>query len=243
VTAHSILGASQMHRWEVCPGSVALCATVEKQTNPYAEEGTRVHDLCERFMRGELPAQEFHEQSEETRASLLLYQEAISSNYDPHHGCVLHLEQRFSLEEVFPGCFGTSDAVVWNPKSRVLFIYDYKNGTSVVDPEENKQLLYYALGSMVELKYQPLFVELVIIQPRAKTKNPVRRWRCSVSRLFEFEQELVMAAAATQKKHEACPTRDGSALLLLRCEVHLPEAAEREDGEGTRGIWFYRRYL
>ena len=167
-----------MDRWENCPGSVRECKDKPSLESDAAKRGTDVHELCERFLRSELPPNEFHALDQETKDSVQLYFNTVTEQYEADPRAQMGLEHRFSLEDVHPGCFGTCDAWVWNPTTRGLYIYDYKNGVSVVEIKNNAQFLYYALGALVTLKFPALFIEMVVVQPRAKHKlGPVRRWR------------------------------------------------------------------
>ena len=44
---HAYLSASASHRWLACPPSAKLCAELEDQSSPYAQQGTDAHELCE----------------------------------------------------------------------------------------------------------------------------------------------------------------------------------------------------
>lgn len=207
--AHSILGASSMERWggdDGCPGSVKLCEGMPSISSAAADEGTRAHGYAERLLRGELPAQEFSELPEEMQDALKVYNQTIFHDMfkkypDPANKSELFIEHKFDLSEVFPGCFGTSDAVLWNPHTRILYVYDFKYGKGhYVEVEGNLQMQYYGLGAVVTLKFPALFIELVVVQPRCTKKGgAVRRWRMPAMQILEFESLLVERASATQK--------------------------------------------
>ena len=44
---HAYLSASASHRWLACPPSAKLCAQVEDQGSPFAQQGTDAHELCQ----------------------------------------------------------------------------------------------------------------------------------------------------------------------------------------------------
>jgi hypothetical protein len=92
------------------------------------------------------------------------------------------------------------DAVLWKPTERLLRVYDYKHGAGVVvEVEGNVQLLYYALGALVTLKFPAKEIEIVVVQPRAEhRKGPVRRWRIPAHQMLDFEAELVEACERTE---------------------------------------------
>ena len=48
--AHSKIGASSMKRWQACPGSVKLSEGIESRSSVFAEEGTKAHELAEKWL-------------------------------------------------------------------------------------------------------------------------------------------------------------------------------------------------
>ena len=44
---HAYLSASASHRWLSCPPSAKLCAEINDEASPYAQQGTDAHELCE----------------------------------------------------------------------------------------------------------------------------------------------------------------------------------------------------
>jgi hypothetical protein len=52
MSGHSRIGASSMHRWATCPGSVRLSKDMPNISSSYAEEGTRAHELAELILTG-----------------------------------------------------------------------------------------------------------------------------------------------------------------------------------------------
>lgn len=190
--AHAKLGASSMYRWSACPGSVRLCADKENKSSPYAAEGTLAHEIAADILLGGTQAGVDPEMLE----AIMVYVDAVRS----HAGCKLFVEHRFNLSMVHPDCFGTADAVVWNEKDRILYVYDYKHGAGIaVEVENNKQLQYYALGALLTLGYRPKHVEMVVVQPRCPHPDgPIRRWRIPVIDLLDFEADLLSAAEDTE---------------------------------------------
>lgn len=109
----------------------------------------------------------------------------------------IKIEHKFHLTSIHPDAFGTNDANIPVLFDRVI-VYDYKHGKGVsVDVEENKQLMYYALGACQEGDFNT--VEIVIVQPRAGG-DPIRRWTLSVTELEKFATELKEKILATKEK-------------------------------------------
>lgn len=209
--AHSLLGASGMHRWAACPGSVRLIREVGPgASSAYAEEGTDAHALAATYLNNtrldirswvdtevEIDGRTFTV-TEEMVDAVERYAEVVGSLMVG--ASKLFIEQRFDLSAVHPGCFGTADAVVWRPHTRELYVIDFKYGAGIaVDVKENPQLTYYALGAFLQLKLPAEHVELVVVQPRAyHPDGDVRKWGASPSELLDFRRDLIDFAKQTE---------------------------------------------
>lgn len=209
---HAKLSASGFDRWGNCPGSIRECEGMPNIESEAASEGTKAHDKAERFVRGEMPAEEFHKLPEDMANAIKVYYDTI---FDDRFGTKwpikenetqLFLEHKFDLSEVYPGCFGTSDAVMWNPANKTLYVYDFKYGKGKwVDHRDNWQLKYYALGALLSLGFPAEWVEIVVVQPRCIVKkheqggNGVRRERVSAMELsLDFRDFMYEKAVATE---------------------------------------------
>src|SRR5690606_23962457 len=137
-----------MHRWSRCPGSVRLSEGLENRSSRYAEEGTAAHTLAEQCLRNGYTAARFvgkwiypHDESlgrwlfdgpadgryeitDEMAEAVDVYLETVRDDYKP--GMDLLIEHRFNLDNVYKGLFGTSDAVLYDPETKLLRVYDYK---------------------------------------------------------------------------------------------------------------------
>lgn len=198
MSAHSKLGASSMYRWSACPGSVRLSEGIEKVESEYAKEGTLAHELAALMLVAPHSAEILTPQyPPDMVEAVSTYVKTVKEDAGDNK---ILIEQRFDLSTIFPGCFGTADAVVYDPHSRILRVYDYKHGQGiVVEVENNPQLKYYGLGALLSTGYPCSEVELVIIQPRAyHPDGPVRRWRTSAIDMVEFSADLYDFAEKTQ---------------------------------------------
>ncbi len=117
----------------------------------------------------------------------------------------LLIEKGFSLEEVWPGMFGTNDVCVYVP-GHCLIVIDYKHGRGkIVKIKNNTQLKYYGLGGLIELCADPINmppeVVTVVVQPRAAhVDGPVRDATYSAEEIFvNYRAELIAAAKETEK--------------------------------------------
>lgn len=215
--AHSTVGASSMYRWSACPGSVRLSEGIVSKSSVYADEGSDAHALgayC--LTEGEDAAQwvdlpvnfegrKFTPTTEMAEA-VQVYLDTVRGYLasDPgkgRNGPILKVEQRFDLSEVYPGCFGTSDATIWLPKTQTLIVIDYKHGAGIPVPVVkgdvvNPQLQYYGLGALLASNYPAKRVRLVIVQPRCGDGLP-SEYEMDAVDLIDFRADLKAFAEAT----------------------------------------------
>lgn len=202
-----------MHRWAACPGSVRLSAGIENTSSSYAEEGSDAHALGALCLRKN-DAPGFHigktikedgrdfTVTEDMAEAVHVYVDYVAETFE--RGDKMHIEHKFDLSRVHPGCFGTGDCVIWKPKQQLLIVIDYKHGAGV--PVEvvkagdvNKQLQYYGLGALVQLGYPAKRVRLVVVQPRCEHPDgPVRSYEMDAIDLLDFRADLIAAAKATE---------------------------------------------
>ena len=180
---HAALSPSSAARWINCPGSVRISALCpEPPSSPYADEGTVAHALAELKLRsidqGDNLTRRQHaewraihedmafcgEMDEATDFYVQIVTEHMAA---AGPDAVMLIEQRFSLEDWIPECFGTSDAVVISGDT--IEVFDFKYGKGVkVDARENPQMRLYGLGAatLFSALYDFKTVRMTIIQPR-----------------------------------------------------------------------------
>lgn len=191
--AHSELGASSSKRWMSCPSSVALSRDIPDKTSAFASEGTCAHEVCDIALNEGKDAREYIGNvyegvtvTEEMAEHVQLYLDYVRNAAE---GKELSVEERIDLSFVDPRMFGSNDAAIYEPYG-TLEIIDFKYGKGVeVFPEENPQLMYYALGAAHGGEYME--VKMTIIQPRVD--NPIKSWTVPYERIEQFQQELVEA--------------------------------------------------
>lgn len=198
--AHSKIGASSMKRWAACPGSVKLSEGIESRSSVFAEEGTKAHELGEKWLlEGEAAIAGYPVDMVE---HVSVYVDAVAERQDSSSITTVLIEQRFHLHELHSDLFGTSDAIVWQPHIERLSVIDLKYGAGVpVEVEDNPQLQYYALGALLANKqWKPREVEVVIVQPRCPHPDgPVRAQVLQVVDLLDFAADLVEAVKRTEE--------------------------------------------
>lgn len=169
---HALLSASSAHKW-LKHGPIAhLEAMVaDEAPNEAAEQGTAAHAMAEHLLKltlgrdSILEGSIYHDEEMETYcqdyANFVVEQkEALGPN------TLVFIEQRLDFSQYVPEGFGTGDCVLISEK--VLHIIDFKYGRYYVNPENNPQLLLYALGALelVDSIYDIEEVRMTIYQPR-----------------------------------------------------------------------------
>lgn len=225
-----------MARWSRCPGSVRLEAQAGDVTSPYAEEGTRAHELAELALRTVRDADSClqGDEPEDMAPAVQVYLDTIRGDIPDQQAHAQRIEQRFDLSRVHPGCFGTADFVLWEPARRLLRVYDYKHGAGIaVEVRDNPQMQYYALGALLELGYSADEVEMVIVQPRCSHPDgPVRRWRTDALELLEFRADLQDYAKATEDPD--APLVPGDHCRFCKAAATCPELQKKSKAIAQR---------
>lgn len=204
IQAHSKIGASTMHRWSQCPGSVKLCEGIPNKSSVYAEEGTRAHELAAKILLQEISHAHLDNEPDDFREAIFKYVAFV----EKHRTLDTFIEQRFDMsEKVYKGLFGTADCVIYDEKTRTLKVIDYKHGAGIAveaieDGKPNVQLLYYALGAFHSFEFKIDFIEVTIVQPRAFHKDgPIRTARINAIEILDFEADLIEYAKKTESKN------------------------------------------
>lgn len=219
---HAQLGASNCERWWNCPGSPALIASrlaPKEVFNEYAAEGTVAHSVAADLIKKNLGLEKYALNcvkgiskrsadgfefivTEEMLDAVNIYVDYISDlifayGLDPEH---VSVETKVRIPHTDSDLFGTSDSIVRVPFTRLIVI-DYKHGAGTpVVAQDNKQLLYYALGALLSLpeddrENYPI-IEAVIVQPRTPG-DAIDSWEFPVDDLWVFHAELLAAADRT----------------------------------------------
>lgn len=237
---HSRFGGSKAERWMNCAGAPALCDTVPPvPSSKYAAEGTAAHEIGELCLREDTDAAEYIGRkcgdvtldppilcTEEMALAVQVYLDAVRKAYGEDAKCVLLIEEKFTFDissAAKDEVFGANDAMVYNPASKKLTVFDYKHGVGEVEVEQNKQLKFYAAGAALSHPDWPIAeVEIVIVQPRARNADDleepgVKRWAMDPMDLLEFTAEIEAAVAASKVK--GAPLTAGPWCKKTYCEA------------------------
>lgn len=227
---HSPTGASSYYRWKACPGSVRLSKGITQASSREGELGNRAHDLAELWIKNNnCPKNKFQDLEQEDFDAVEVYVNFVNSLLGDRNDPDLRffVEHRFSLEEIYPGLYGTVDFAVYSKRHEKLVVVDYKHGAGLpVEVKENPQLQYYGVGAMLELNLPVKSVELVIVQPRAQHRDgPVRKWQTTPQALQDFLDQLTSDAKRTEEKD--APLNEGSWCRYCPAAAKCPKLRER----------------
>lgn len=200
--AHAKFSASGSERWLNCPGSIALSENAPPQVDSiYAIEGTNAHECLEVVMKNDAsPAivkmlkKKYPDNM--VRHALAFYDQIVDlMPFDSKLLC----ETKVSLDFVREDMFGTVDSAIVELFG-TLWVIDYKYGAGrMVNPEENTQMIYYALGIAHKYDFNFEKVRLAIAQPRIVHKDGFfRTWDMEVKELMNWEYKFKEGVKAAE---------------------------------------------
>lgn len=190
---HSILPPSSAAQWGKCGGWVELqkFAPPEEETEE-SRVGTAVHELCALMVTGGWigeAAENGIAWDAEAYECAEIFKSVVAIGAE--------VEKKLPIRTIHPECFGTPDAMHYDPIAKRLYIWDYKHGYGIVEPFENFQLISYAAGALDYYGVHDfdITVELVVVQPRAPHPlGPVRSWKVRGEELRPYINRLANAA-------------------------------------------------
>ena len=205
--AHARIQPSSLSRILECPASIRLSEAfpVIDKGSAAAEAGTVQHQMFERAMQGK-----------EIESDVVEFENLIAANYCPKRAIrnvemsVVAAEKLLSTysainvvleQKVLCGAaisrddfWGTADVLAWNNRTRTLVVADLKTGLKRVNPEDNPQLLAYAMGARRAVAWRPTKIVLAIIQPTKCGIKPAV-WETSAEKLDLFAESVKSALA------------------------------------------------
>jgi len=202
---HARLSASRAERFMNCPGSVRLEGQMpDEPAGEAAALGTMLHELSEKILRGEeIDNPDLDQDHLQMAQSYADYVNGISAN--PRKK-LIEVNVDAGLKSLHHALGGTADAVIVDGNH--LHVVDAKFGRVLVEAENNKQLMTYALGVMRQFN-APIDITCTmhIFQPRAGHS----KWTIKGADLVNHGHDLVHAAnlalspdAPTNPSPDAC---------------------------------------
>lgn len=236
---HSEIGASSMHRWARCPGSVKLSRGEPNTAGRAAEIGTMAHSYLE-FILEECFSKNKHYNDVigEFNSNVVKYLQYVHDLKSK--GFNIHLEHKFDMTSIYQNLYGTADCVAYDSSNKTLHVIDYKHGEGiVVEVLNNLQLSYYALGALTTLPYNCRDVVMTIVQPRAHhPEGAIRSWRVPVTYFIDFEYELLKAVKATEKK--SAPLIAGTHCQFCPAKKKCKQFKNEKTSNDKKQFGFYR---
>lgn len=208
---HSKLGGSTANRWTNCTGSVFLLDTLPPEPpGEAAIEGTKAHELAEKFLEMYLQGQidggsysiDLLNCSEEMIDGAKYYYETVWKELldESITGKAYGLEEKFAIDSNLDmGGIVDFWAVYLDDKAkRVGVVADYKFGFTPVLAKNNAQLAFYAVALRKEMKAAGKDLDLVyaaIIQPRlTDEKKRFQKVKFTAKQLDTWEKKFYKAA-------------------------------------------------
>jgi hypothetical protein len=227
---HAKMSASKISRVAVCPGSLLAEEGLPSTFSDAAQRGTDIHEIAEQMLRqqtvGEVDAEMLAIASK--YVSTALEQTAHAKKH------YIELDVTQSLRGIHPSLGGTADLIAIG--GGIMTVCDLKTGRIEVSPENNLQLMTYALGAALALNAPPtVTVRLAIYQP---DHGGWREWSCTHADLMVWKDklfDLAMAAhqvdAPRNPDQEACRYCKAKTQCGALREVAV-NAAKAEFGQG-----------
>lgn len=190
---HSRFSASGAERWFNCPDSVHLEAEAPPEVpGPWAAEGTAAHELAEGFLARTLTKRELAEADPQMVLHVRKFTDWVDEK--AMFADEILLETRVHLPFIHEEMFGTGDVTLVEHFG-TLEIIDLKYGKSPVDPNQNLQLIFYALGFAHLYDWNFFKARLTIAQPRCGDGEP-RSWEVTIKDLKDYWIPLFHKAVA-----------------------------------------------
>lgn len=232
VKQHSVYGASSSNRYLNCAGSVALIKKAPPQRDsPFAQEGTLAHECLEFIVKDSSAANvklakiKYPQEMVEHALEALIW---LKSKLETIPGGKVLCETKVDAAHFTrPGEFGTLDLAIVAPFDK-LVVVDYKYGAGhAVDPEENTQMIYYALALLKKYDYNFSSVDLVIRQPRAwhPSGKTTRIWTTTVQEIRKWENTFANGVKACETPN--APLKAGDWCKFCPAGVICPEVKNK----------------
>lgn len=195
--AHLMLGGSSAHRWSRCTASAVVAETLpQKDAGTAAAEGTRLHELAANDLAAALKAGSLagSDVPIADRPAISAYVQHCYRLVASNPGAQYWIEEPVLLAGVSAKAGGTVDFAVYFPDRNHVEIVDYKSGFSLVEEEDNDQMMFYACALIESLCLPVHTIDMTIVQPNVAWAETVRTHRITNMELFEAYGRFTWAA-------------------------------------------------
>lgn len=212
--------ASNANLWMVCAASVTApkIPMVDGEMSEARKEGLAFHELSELMLPPHRKGDEligqlskhgipfdddmFYSARDYVTDILKVYNQAELKKRS------IHVESYIDTKAFCAGTHGYIDAHVYDPVNKRVTIWDAKYGHTVVEVEENWQLLEYAICiAETPIDYSGYTFDLRVFQPRAHHRDGVcRSWEVSYAELMEYKTAMVSQVRNILTPQPKCTT-------------------------------------
>lgn len=208
--AHARMSASKIARVAVCPGSLMAEDGLPNTTSEAAQRGTDIHEIAENLLRGNAVTG-----VDDGLLDVAVKYVATAMEQTAHaKKHYIELDVTEALKGIHESLGGTADLVAIG--GGVMTVCDLKTGRIEVSPENNLQLMTYALGAAIALKApDSVQVRLAIYQP---DHGGWREWLCTYADLMAWRDKL-LALAITAHQSDAPRVPDESACRYCKAKT------------------------
>ena len=242
---HALLGASKAYQYIACPPSARLQEGLPDKTSPYAEEGTKAHELCELRLR-QLEGNDVYDVKRATANPEGEYPPEMQKAADVYVDFIrdtmagfteepsMFVEQSVNFSGWVPEGFGTCDCVLI--ADNTLHIIDFKYGAGVpVSAEMNPQMLCYALGAydLFSATDEINTVRMSIVQPRIKAEPET--FELSADAMLEWAETVLRPAAKLAWAGEG-ERKPGEHCRFCKCYPACPAWKEKYEADLMDGF-------
>ena len=228
---HARMSASNISRVAVCPGSLLAEEGLPNSTSEAAQRGTDIHEIAEQILRQQ-PVTGVDDEMiaiAQKYVTTAMEQTAHAKKY------YIELDVTEALKTIHESLGGTADLIAIG--GGIMTVCDLKTGRIEVSPDNNLQLMTYALGAAIALNAPPtVTVRLAIYQP---DHGGWREWSCTYADLMAWKDKLRdLAVAAHQPDAPRNPDQDACKYCRAKtqCDALRQVAVNAAKQEFSLGI-------
>lgn len=229
--AHAFMSASKISRVAVCPGSLLAERGMPYTTSDAAQRGTDIHEIAEKIMRQQ-PITDADDDMLSIASKYVATAMEQTAHAKKHY---IELDVTDALKSIHPSLGGTADLVAIG--GGIMTVCDLKTGRIEVEPENNFQLMTYALGAAIALKApETVTIRLAIYQP---DHGGWREWSCTHGDLMTWRDKLLaLAIVAHQEDAPRNPDQDACKYCRAKtqCDALRTKAVNAAKTEFGLGI-------